>query len=220
MPVRFSTKPASPPPADWKPHYNVAPSQAVLALRSSPRRKVELVTLKWGLIPMWSHDATIGQRLVMARAESIEAKPAFVDAFRQRRCALLSDGFYEWQRVGSSSTPFYFRFAKPLYFGAIWERRRKYGNDVATCAVITTAANPAVSPVHDRMPVLLGHEQLASWLNPNAPLEDVRLMLRSASANFVRVFAADKAVNNPTNNSPALLGEYVTEARVFGRVLA
>lgn len=108
------------PPIDWKPHYNVAPSQSVLALRATPRRALELATLKWGLIPAWSKDATMGRRLVMARADTIEAKPAFVESFRERRCALLSDGFYEWQRGATGSTPFYFPFVKPLYLGAIW----------------------------------------------------------------------------------------------------
>ena len=206
-------------PRDWRPHYNVAPSQPVLALRQQ-RGGVELAHLKWGLIPAWSKDASIGRRLVMARADTIETKPAFFDAFRHRRCALLSDGFYEWRRDAAGSTPFYFRFTKPLAIGAIWERWLKYGHDVSSCAVITTTANATVAPVHDRMPVLLDRESLNNWLDERTPLSRVRELLNASPAGYVRAFAADKAVNNPANDSAELLGEYVVEARMFGRVLA
>lgn len=214
------------PPADWRPHYNVAPSQLVLALRAGAHGKRELVPLKWGLIPAWAHDATVGRRLVMARAETIDDKSAFRDAFEQRRCALISDGFYEWQRRAlgppgagrAGSTPFYFRFTKKLFIAAIWERWRKYGNDTETCAVVTTTANRAVAPVHDRMPVLLDERGLETWLHREAPIASVQELLHSAPDELLRVFAVDKAVNNPANDSPALLGDYEEEARLFGHV--
>jgi putative SOS response-associated peptidase YedK len=207
------------PPKDWRPHYNVAPSQSVLALRRSSRGKRELTLLRWGLIPAWAHDATVGRRLVMARAETIDDKSAFAEAFHRRRCALVASGFYEWKRSREGSTPFYFRFNKPMFIAAVWERWRKYGNDIETCAVITTAANAAVAPVHDRMPVLLGSEALDVWLDPEAPHALLRPLLSPSLPELVRVFWVDKAVNDPSNDSPALLGDFEKEAQLFGRVL-
>lgn len=205
------------PPPTWCPSYNVAPSERVLALRTTERGVRELALLRWGLLPSWANDATIANQLAMARAETLAQKPAFREAVAKRRCALVADGFFEWLRRGGISTPLYFRFARPLFIAGLWERWRKYGHDVESCCVVTTSANAIVGQVHDRMPVLLDEHGLVTWLAQETSADELHALATTpAPASWLRVFNASPAVNNPRNDYAALLGEYAEEARAFG----
>ena len=149
-----------------KPAYNVAPTQDVLTVVGGETRRGGF--MRWGLIPWWAKNASIGSRLINARAETVSEKPAFRDALRRRRCLVLADGFYEWQRTGSARKPMrvVMRSREPFAFAGLWSVwRDPDGNRIPSCAIITTTANDLLRPVHDRMPVVLPRELEELWLD-------------------------------------------------------
>lgn len=152
------------------PRYNIAPSQPVMAVRASATETGrEIALLRWGLIPSWSKDPAIGNRLINARAETVHEKPSFRNAFRRRRCLIPANGFYEWQRRERGKQPYYIRLRdeRLFAFAGLWDRWE--GPDegaIETCAILTTAANAVLSPIHDRMPVILPSTAYAGWLDP------------------------------------------------------
>src|SRR5262245_58635019 len=158
------------PPSLW-PRYNIAPTQPVPVVRA-PAGARELTTLRWGLPASWPGAPPA---LINARAESAADKPTFRDAFRRRRCLVPFSGFYEWQKLpGGRKQPFLFRRpdGAPFAVAGLWERD--------ACALLTTAADAVVAPVHDRMPLILARADFARWLDPQAPLLDVNGLLRPA----------------------------------------
>jgi len=152
------------------PRYNIAPSQAVAAVRAaSAGTGRELALLRWGLIPSWSKDPAIGNRLINARSETAREKPSFRDAFRRHRCLIPASGFYEWQRQERGKQPYFVRMRdeRPFAFAGLWSRWESPDKGVIeTCAILTTAANAVLSPIHDRMPVILSPTEYARWLDP------------------------------------------------------
>lgn len=194
---------------DLGPRYNIAPTQQVAAIRrpdpTSPR---ELVRLRWGLVPSWADDLSIGNRLINARAETVAGKPSFRSAFRSRRCLVVADGFYEWQRQGKNKQPFYFclRDGKPFAFAGLWERWSRDDQVVESCTLITTEANERVQAVHDRMPVILPAIAYDAWLDPSAtrPLELTHL-LRPYPAGELVAHAVGARVNSPYNDDPTCI---------------
>ena len=194
------------------PRYNIAPSQDVLAVRQArdgPRR--ELVPLRWGLVPAWAKDRTIANRLVNARAESLTEKPAFRDAFRDRRCLLVADGFYEWHGKPGTRRPFYYRLADAGVFAmaALWERwippaRSRGSGQVApleSCTIVTTEANSLVRLVHDRMPLILRPRDHQRWLAARRP-EELRDLLRPFPDDGLVSYAVSSHVNDANNDDP------------------
>ena len=164
-------------PEGLRPRYNVAPTQEVLALVHDPDG-LKLERFRWGLVPAWASDhPSSGRRLINARAETLFARPSFREAARRRRCLILADGFYEWQRrPDGRKIPFYVRLkgGRPFGMAGVWEAR--------TCAVVTVEAHERVKPVHDRMPAifpLTQREWIERWLDPDArPAELLGLLLR------------------------------------------
>jgi len=156
-----------------KPRFNIAPSQTVAAVRTSPAGGArELAFLRWGLIPSWAKDRSIGSRMINARAETVREKPAFRNAFRRRRCLVPANGFYEWQRREDRKQPYYIRMRdeRIFAFAGLWDRwEGEEGSVVETCAILTTAANRVLVPVHDRMPVILDPGMYDRWLDPTTP---------------------------------------------------
>ena len=149
--------------------YNVAPTQQVAAVRrAAAGAGRELVFLRWGLIPSWAEDTTIGNRLLNARADTVADKPSFRSAFRSRRCLVLADGFFEWQTEGGRKQPFYFRArgGEAFAIAGLWERWSRGGEAVESCTLITTEANDLVRPSHDRMPAILSRGDYEAWLDP------------------------------------------------------
>jgi putative SOS response-associated peptidase YedK len=189
---------------DVTPNYNVAPTQAVLAVRvPAGRDKPEPAALKWGLVPSWADDPAIGNRLINARAETVAEKPAFRSAFRQRRCLVLADGFYEWQKVGRTKQPYRFRLrdGAPFAFAGLWEHWERDGRALDSCTVLTTEANALVKPLHERMPVILAPADFDRWLDPKAAKgPELQALLRPYPAEAMAAYPVDPRVNNARHN--------------------
>ena len=156
---------------EFDPRYNIAPTDPVLTLRGVERRQAAL--MRWGLVPSWAKDPKVGAQMINARAETVAEKPAFRSALRSRRCLVLADSYYEWQRSPSGRRPFriVLRSGEPFAFAGLWEAwRDPRGNVLLSCAVVTTPANELLAPIHDRMPAILPRELEELWLD--AEVED------------------------------------------------
>ncbi|HEX8720105.1 MAG TPA: SOS response-associated peptidase [Pyrinomonadaceae bacterium] len=190
------------------PRYNIAPTQEVLAVRESADGR-EMTLYKWGLVPSWAEDASVGAKLINARSETVTEKPSFRDAFRRRRCVIPADGFYEWRRVEGRKQPFFFRMRdeRPFGFAGLWERWEGEGGRVInSCAILTTEANEVLRPVHDRMPVILHPDDYELWLGAEArELEHVKEMLRPYPAEEMVGYPVGTGVNSPRNQGAGLL---------------
>jgi putative SOS response-associated peptidase YedK len=193
-------------PADFEPRYNVAPTQPVLVVRDLASRKVEW--MKWGLIPFWAKDPSIGARLINARSETLAEKPSFKQSFARRRCLILADGFFEWQKVsGEASMPYYLRLksAKPFAFAGLWDQWKSPENkEVLSCTIITCAPNELVAPIHDRMPVMLDRNKAWQWLQP-AEVEELEKQLLPYPAEEMQAYRIGKSINNTRLDTPELL---------------
>jgi putative SOS response-associated peptidase YedK len=186
--------------------YNVAPSQPVAAARAGADRPT-LSLLRWGLIPSWAKDPKIAFALINARSETVAEKPAFRTAFRQRRCLVPADGFYEWRKVGKAKQAIHFRprDGQPFAFAGLWERWRPLdgGDPVETCTILTTTANNLVRPVHDRMPVILSPNDFARWLDPTYQrVEGLTPLLAPAPADGWEAVPVGPRVNSPRADDP------------------
>jgi putative SOS response-associated peptidase YedK len=189
------------------PRYNIAPTQDVAAVRAGVEGGRVLVELRWGLIPSWAKDRSIGSRMINARAETVADKPAFRAALRSRRCLVLADGFYEWQRLGARKQPYFIglRNGGPFAFAGLWERWAPNGSEpIESCTILTTSANEVIAPIHDRMPVILDAQDHALWLDSGVEgASELLPVLRPQPAEAVRAFPVGLLVNNPANDVPA-----------------
>jgi putative SOS response-associated peptidase YedK len=180
------------------------PTQAVLAVRTGKEGKPELARLRWGLVPAWAADLSVGNRLINARAETVKEKPAFRAAFQRRRCLVLTDGFYEWQKTDSKhKQPYYFRLrdGSLFAFAGLWERWDRGDDPVESCALVTTGANDLMQPVHDRMPVILPKAEYEHWLDPTAKdLPQLQGLLRPYPSEKLTAYPVGKHVNNPRHD--------------------
>ena len=188
------------------PRYNIAPSQLVACVRSNPETQGrEFIELRWGLIPSWAKDPSIGNKLINARGETVADKPSFRQAFKQQRCLVLADGFYEWKREGKTKQPYYIRLkdGRPFVFAGLWERWEKQEPALKTCALITTGPNTLMEPIHNRMPVILPEQSYASWLNTG--LQNTMYLsglLEPYNPDEMEAYPVSSQVNNPRNDSP------------------
>ena len=186
------------------PLFNIAPTQTVTAVRSGDHGR-GLCSLKWGLVPSWADDAAIGSRLINARAETVATKPAYRQAFKSRRCLVVADGFYEWQKNGRRKQPYYIRLKddRPFGFAGVWERWAKAGQAIESCAIITTDANELVAGIHNRMPVIVPPEAYELWLSPETKeIELLQSLLRPYPAGEMAAYAVSTRVNSATCNEP------------------
>jgi len=149
--------------------YNIAPTQDVPVVRTGAREgQPELAMMRWGLVPSWSRDINRGPPLINARIETVLAKPAFRDAVRARRCLVPADGFYEWADRAGGKQPYYVNLRSHglFAFAGIWARwQDKSGEVLDSMAILTTASNPVLAPIHDRMPVIVSPGDFAMWLD-------------------------------------------------------
>jgi len=195
-------------PTDWQPRFNVAPTQPVAAVMDASSRRAEW--LRWGLIPSWAKDPTIASRLINARSETVAEKPSFRQAFNRRRCLILADGFYEWKRSASQkgpSQPYYFQRIdkKPFAFAGLWETwKPPEGEIIRTCIIITCPANEIISPVHERMPVMVSGESMWNWLEPCSP-DALMSILRPYPPDWMTAFPISRLVNNASMESPDMV---------------
>jgi putative SOS response-associated peptidase YedK len=188
-----------------QPRYNIAPTQYVAAIRSNESDERNLVMLRWGLVPFWAKDSSIGNRMINARAETVAEKPSFRAAYRHRRCLVLADGFYEWRKQDSGKIPYFISPAsgKPFAFAALWENWQSKESDesLQTTTLITTAANDYMTALHHRMPVILEPETATKWLaGDNSLLEQA-----SADSPELRAWPIDRRVNNARNEGEDLI---------------
>ena len=202
---------SEPPPDNLQPRYNIAPTQDVLIVRLSAQGRREAVRLRWGLVPSWAKDTTRAARCINARAETVDTLPTFRDAFKKRRCLVLASGFYEWRKVSAKEKqPHYItaRDGRPMAFAGLWERwtAKDGGQPVETFAIITTAANALLSPLHDRMPAILDEAKQAIWLGEqHAAPSELKAMLRPYPPERMQLWPVDKRVGNVKNDDPALI---------------
>jgi putative SOS response-associated peptidase YedK len=186
------------------PNYNVAPTQKVAAvLEEGGQRRLEV--LRWGLIPPWADDPGIGSRMINARSETAPGKPSFRRAFRERRCLIPADGFYEWQRTNGAKQPYYIHMedGRPFAFAGLWESWSKGGEgEIRTCTILTTGANALVGEVHDRMPVILAHDAYDVWLDPASERDELTGLLAPYPEDEMEAYPVSRFVNSPSNNDP------------------
>jgi putative SOS response-associated peptidase YedK len=194
---------------EWSPRYNIAPTQTVVAVRQSEQGDGrELALLRWGLIPSWSKDMKIGSSLINARADGVATKPSFRHAFKKKRCLIPADGFYEWQAVPGQKTkqPFHIgvRDVPVFAFAGLWEQwTDPEGKPVQTSAIITTDANEAMQPVHNRMPVILDPADYDEWLDRDEQdAEKLQRLLKPFPADRMQLVPVSTLVNSPRNEKP------------------
>jgi putative SOS response-associated peptidase YedK len=190
----------------WTPRYNIAPTQEVLiVLQRSPQANREACLHRWGLIPPWAKDPSIGNRMINARAETVATKPAFRRAFKERRCLLLADGLYEWQRQERRKQPFYIRLrdGRPFAFAGLWEHwEGSEGMAIQSCTILTTTSNEVVGRIHDRMPVILSPTDYDRWLDPSIQEPAVlETLLRPYPADEMTAYPVSTLVNSPANDT-------------------
>ncbi|GIU88689.1 MAG: DUF159 family protein [Acidimicrobiia bacterium] len=202
-----------------EPDYNVTPRAEVPVVAVSRGHRT-LDVVRWGLVPSWAKDPSIGDRLINARAEGIATKPAYRRAFARRRCIVPADGFYEWARVpGAKRKQPYFirrRDGEPLAFAGLWEvwHDPALGDDaprIRSCVIVTTGANEKLAPVHDRMPVVLPEDAWDRWLDPEFhDVDALRALLVPAPPDDFELWPVSTRVNSPRNNGPDLLAPETT----------
>lgn len=190
---------------DVQPRYNIAPTQYVAAIRNGADEQRELVMLRWGLVPFWAKDPSIGNRMINARAETVAEKPSYRNAYKHRRCLVLADGFYEWRRQGDAKTPYYISLAsgEPFALAGLWEdwTDKESGESLQTTTLITTDANDFMAPLHHRMPVILEAATATDWLAGSRDLlDDV-----AAITPPLQAWPVDRRVNNARNEGDELV---------------
>jgi putative SOS response-associated peptidase YedK len=191
---------------DLEAQYNIAPTQTVVTvLHNVESKKREFKKLRWGLIPSWAKDPSISTKLINARGETIAEKPSFRSAFKQRRCLVVADGFYEWQRKQGKKQPFYFRLKdeQPFGFAGLWEKwTNPEGEEINSCTIVTTTANEILQPIHDRMPVILAPQDYDLWLDPQEQKpQALQHLLSPYPASEMTAYPVSTVVNSPKYNS-------------------
>ncbi len=192
------------------PRYNIAPTQNVSVILQDgnslePSRQWRF--FRWGLVPSWAKDLSIGYKLINARGETISEKPSFRSAFKKRRCLVLADGFYEWEKTDSGKQPHFFTQSNEsvMAFAGLWEHWEK-DSTVYSCTIITTTANSLLDPLHDRMPVILDAADHEQWLDPDFyEKESLQQLIKPYSADKMISRLVNKTVNHVKNETPDCL---------------
>ncbi|MQF68923.1 SOS response-associated peptidase [SAR202 cluster bacterium AD-804-J14_MRT_500m] len=189
------------------PHYNIAPSQQVLTVTSDGKRRAQ--SMRWGLIPFWAKEEKSGYRMINARSETLGQRPAFRSSIRSQRCLILADGFFEWSRKGTKRNPMYIymRSSQPFAFAGLWSPwTSPEGTVIESCTIITTDANEVISPIHDRMPVILSSESESLWIDPYTNnLSELSHLLKAAPTDLMELYPVSEMVNSPRNDTPEVL---------------
>ncbi len=195
-------------PEGVEPRYNIAPTQDILAVRRVENDR-EAVWLKWGLVPSWAKDLSMGARLINARSETVEEKPSFREAFKQRRCIIPADGFYEWRKAGGRKQPFFFQLRDERVFGfaGLWEQWKGVGGElIESCTIMTTEANEVLKPVHDRMPVILHPDDYTLWLDAETREQGLlKDLLRPFPSSEMSSYPVSHLINSPQQQGRSLV---------------
>lgn len=195
------------PNLEAKPRYNIAPTQEVVSVMQNGAS--HLAWLRWGLIPSWAKDESIGSRMINARAESLAEKPSFRGLLRSKRCLIIADGFYEWKQENGSKIPMYIKLksGEPFAFAGLWDHwKSPDGQDIRSCTIITTEPNELVAPIHNRMPAILLPEAYDIWLDTSIKDEHALAhWLGPYPAQEMTARAVARLVNDPKYDSPEVL---------------
>ncbi len=181
--------------------YNIAPSRNIYAIIKSEQNK--LTELRWGLIPSWAKDPSIGNRIINARAETITEKPAFRNLIKHRRCLIPATGYYEWRKTkgDKGKQPYFIKLKdeRLITFAALWDEwAAPDGGIIRSTALITCPASDNITFIHDRMPVIIEKDFRNLWLERNTPLELILEKLKPTDNNKLQYYTVTKAVNNPS----------------------
>ncbi len=187
------------------PRYNIAPTQTAPVVRAAEGGERKLAVLRWGLIPFWAKEEAIGNRMINARGETVAEKTSFKRPLKSQRCLVLADGFYEWRKMNGGKQPFHIYLGdhRPITFAGLWDRWSKGPQPIESFTIITTDANPKVSELHDRMPVILDAEARDVWLDPSVEdPEELSALLRPYGGGDLDFSPVAKIVNSPKNDRP------------------
>ncbi len=184
--------------------YNIAPGQKAGVIVNDGSNKY--AQYQWGLVPSWAKDPAIGNRMINARVETLNEKPSFRAAFRNRRCLIPADGFYEWKKEGNYKVPYfiYQKSEKPFSLAGLWESwKNPDGITLYTFTIVTTEANDLLRELHDRMPVIVPPEKREAWLSPaDTDAASLSALLKSYDESTLDFYEISRLVNSPQNNSP------------------
>jgi putative SOS response-associated peptidase YedK len=188
---------------EYIPSYNIAPTQNIVIVKKDGTRI--LTHCRWGFLPSWAKDPGMAHRMINARAETVADKPAFRNAFRNQRCLVIADGFYEWKKE-KVKTPVYIRLKSKKPFGfaglySLWVSPE--GEEICTCTIITTESNELVASIHDRMPAIISKDNYDTWLDPNEyDTKKLLPFLKPYASNKMELYTVSRKVNSPSLNSP------------------
>jgi len=205
------------------PRWNIAPTQDIAAVRLEDGGR-HLALLRWGLVPHWAADPSVGSRMINARAETLAEKPAFRTAFRQRRCLIPIDGFYEWKALdgGKRKQPYAIRRGDraPMALAGLWEswagpKGQPLPQPLQTASIVTTTANAVLAGLHDRMPVIVAETDWERWLDPGAPLPAVQDLLRPAPDGDLEAFPVSPRVNSVRNDDESCIVAFDAPPTLF-----
>ncbi|WP_442599722.1 SOS response-associated peptidase [Neobacillus sp. D3-1R] len=194
---------------DYSPNYNIAPSQSVLAVINNGTEN-KMGFLRWGLIPPWAKDSSIGYKMINARSETLMEKPSFKPAYQKKRCLIIADSFYEWKRIDpKTKTPMRIKLKSDELFGmaGLWEKWiSPEGQSIFSCTVITTTPNELVKDIHDRMPVIIQRENEKTWLDPSITDTAVlNQLLKPLDKELMEAYEVSSLVNSPKHNTIELI---------------
>jgi len=216
--VRMGLEHAAQAEIDFVPRYNVAPTQQA-SIVVNGQNGTELRRARWGLIPWWAKDEKIGNSLINARGDTLGSKAAFRDSFRKRRCLVIADGFYEWQKLGSGRVPLkqpvYIRLKGGVQFGfaGLWDRWK----GVESFSIVTVEPNELLAPIHDRMPMLLQEEDYAKWLDAETSVEELQSMLKPYPSKEMEHYPVRPLVNSAAIDSPECVKPLPAEFKVMAQ---
>ena len=193
------------PAPEHTPRWNVAPGQDIPIVRSERDGTRTWSQVRWGLVPHWSKDPTIGQRMINARSETASDKPSFRTPLKKRRCLIPTDGFYEWSATDDGKQPWCIRAEGAGLFAlaGLWELWRKGDTPLETCTILTTTPNRMIRPIHDRMPVIVTPADYNLWLDPmNEDVTSLETVMQPAPDELLYAFPVSRHVNRPVNDDP------------------
>jgi putative SOS response-associated peptidase YedK len=207
-----------------RPRYNIAPTQPVLTVRKEQGKKIRhFKTMRWGLIPSWAKEWSIGNKTLNARSETVTRTPAFRDSILRKRCLIPADGFYEWQKMGSVKQPYCFEVGEGEVFAlaGLWDEwKSPEGQTIESCTILTTTPNSLIEDMHDRMPVIVPPDKYDLWLDPVVTdFAAIREILKPYDANLMRRYPVSRKLNNSkiddAESASSVILDTPTQERLF-----
>jgi putative SOS response-associated peptidase YedK len=218
----------------FSPRYNIAPTQ-MAAVIYKERHEPAVKLMRWGLIPSWAKDESVGNALINARSETLESRNAFREAFKKRRCLIPADSFFEWQERGGKRQPFrvMLKSGEPFFFAGLWDRwvkppsRKNFDTDldeappsetIDSFTIITRAANEAIAPLHDRMPVIIASNHFGWWMKDDDPRSEMHKLAMDAPPDEpMKIYPVSDLVNSPKTDDPRCIKPVRIERDMFER---